>query len=174
MKPKKLLALVLAFLLAVQLIPGDLRFTADAAEAPQAAVRLGIDNIDDYLDIFADKKVGLITNASGINSSMESSIDVLFEKVELTALFAPEHGIRGTAQDGGSVGNEIDEKTGLPVYSLYGSTKKPTPEMLENVDVLVYDMQDARTRSAARWKATCCAKGMRASSGRLKSRTAMA
>ncbi len=146
MKPKKLLALVLAFLLAVQLIPGDLRFTADAAEAPQAAVRLGIDNIDDYLDIFADKKVGLITNASGINSSMESSIDVLFEKVELTALFAPEHGIRGTAQDGGSVGNEIDEKTGLPVYSLYGSTKKPTPEMLENVDVLVYDMQDVGAR----------------------------
>ncbi|MFQ8601063.1 MAG: hypothetical protein ACLSAP_11110 [Oscillospiraceae bacterium] len=81
MKPKKLLAVVLAFLLAVQLIPGNLRFTAVAEQAPEAAVRLGIDNIDDYLDIFAGKKVGLITNASGINSEMESSIDVLFERL---------------------------------------------------------------------------------------------
>ncbi len=111
-----------------------------------AIVKLGIDNIDNYLDVFKDKKVGLITNPSGMDSDFTSSIDVLYERTELTTLFAAEHGIRGNAQAGDNVGNEVDEITGLPVHSLYGSNKKPTAEMLENVDILAYDMQDVGAR----------------------------
>ena len=111
-----------------------------------AQVKLGIENLDKNLTIFEGKKVGLITNPSGVDSNFKSSIDVLYEKTNLTTLFAAEHGIRGNAQAGDNVGNEVDEVTGLPVHSLYGSTKKPTPEMLENVDILAYDMQDVGAR----------------------------
>ena len=111
-----------------------------------AQVKLGIDNLDKNLTIFQGKRVGLITNPSGMDSNFKSSIDVLYEKTNLTTLFAAEHGIRGNAQAGDNVGNEVDEVTGLPVHSLYGSTKKPTPEMLENVDILAYDMQDVGAR----------------------------
>ncbi|MDD2717485.1 MAG: DUF1343 domain-containing protein [Candidatus Wallbacteria bacterium] len=109
-------------------------------------VRLGIDNLEGNLDIFQGKRIGLVTNQSGINSNFESSIDVLFKKVNLTALFAPEHGIRGCVQAGDTIGVEKDRRTGLQVFSLYGDTKKPTPEMLRNVDVLAYDMQDVGAR----------------------------
>ncbi|MGG7213504.1 exo-beta-N-acetylmuramidase NamZ domain-containing protein [Clostridium nigeriense] len=110
------------------------------------SIKLGIDNIEENLDIFKDKRVGLITNPSGMDSNFKSSIDVLYEKTNLTTLFAAEHGIRGYAQAGDTVGSEIDNITGLPVYSLYGSTKKPTAEMLEDVDILAYDMQDVGAR----------------------------
>lgn len=109
-------------------------------------VKLGIDLIDNNLEIFKDKRVGLITNPTGVNSSYTSTIDVLYNKVNLTALFAPEHGIRGNSQAGGSIGNEVDAVTGITVYSLYGNTKKPTKEMLDNVDVLCIDIQDVGAR----------------------------
>ena len=111
-------------------------------------VKLGIDLIDKNLDIFKDKRVGLITNPTGVNSEYKSTIDVLFEneKVNLVALFAPEHGIRGNSQAGGSVGNEVDSVTGLTVYSLYGNTQKPTKEMMDKVDVLCIDIQDVGAR----------------------------
>ncbi|MBD4899297.1 DUF1343 domain-containing protein, partial [Xanthomonas citri pv. citri] len=82
------------------------------------------------------KRIGLITNPAGVNTSLKSSVDILYENpdIKLTALFGPEHGVRGDAQAGDEVGSYIDEKTGVPVYSLYGKTKKPTPEMLKNVD----------------------------------------
>ncbi len=111
-------------------------------------VDLGIDLVNENLDIFKNKRVGLITNPTGVNSQYKSSIDVLFDNpdINLTALFAPEHGIRGNAQAGGSIGNEIDAVTGLTVYSLYGSTKKPTKEMMDKVDVLCIDIQDVGAR----------------------------
>ncbi|MDE6117366.1 MAG: DUF1343 domain-containing protein, partial [Duncaniella sp.] len=95
------------------------------------------------------KRVGLITNPTGIDNSLKSTIDILHEApgVELTALFAPEHGVRGDYVAGASVANEVDAKTGVKVYSLHGKTKKPTAEMLKNVDVLVYDIQDIGCRS---------------------------
>lgn len=94
------------------------------------------------------KKVGLITNPTGIDSKLTSIVDLLHDDpdINLTALFGPEHGVRGDAQAGASVEYYIDEKTGLPVYSLYGKTKKPTPEMLKDVEVLVFDIQDVGTR----------------------------
>ena len=109
-------------------------------------IYLGIDLIDQNLSLFKDKRVGLITNPTGVNSEYQSTIDVLYSKVNLVSLFAPEHGIRGNAQAGGSVGNEIDSVTGLTVYSLYGNTKEPTAEMMAGVDVLCIDIQDVGAR----------------------------
>lgn len=94
-------------------------------------------------------RVGLITNPTGVDNSLKSTIDILAEapNVRLTALFAPEHGVRGDHVAGASVANDTDTKTGVPIYSLHGKTRKPTAEMLQNVDVLVYDIQDIGTRS---------------------------
>lgn len=111
-----------------------------------SAVKLGVDNLSQSMDVLSDKRVGLITNATGVDSNFKSTIDILHEKTKLTALFAPEHGIRGAVTAGGTVGNDVDEKTGITVHSLYGKTKRPTPEMLQNVDVLVYDIQDVGAR----------------------------
>ncbi|PLR69917.1 DUF1343 domain-containing protein [Bacillus sp. PAMC26568] len=104
--------------------------------------------LKDQKELLKGKKVGLITNPTGIDSGLNSIVDLLNDdpEIELTALYGPEHGVRGDAQAGSSVEFYIDEKTGLPVYSLYGKTKKPTPEMLANVDVLVFDIQDVGTR----------------------------
>ncbi|PGM57139.1 DUF1343 domain-containing protein [Bacillus sp. AFS053548] len=102
----------------------------------------------DQKELLIGKKVGLITNPTGIDSKLNSIVDLLYEdpNIELTALFGPEHGVRGDAQAGSYVESYIDDKTGLPVYSLNGQTKKPTPDMLKNVDVLLFDIQDVGTR----------------------------
>lgn len=99
--------------------------------------------------ILEGKRVGLITNPTGVDNQMKSIIDILFEapNVNLVALYAPEHGVRGDAHAGDLVDDEKDAKTGLPVYSLHGKTRKPDAEMLKNVDVLVYDIQDIGCRS---------------------------
>ena len=112
----------------------------------KVVVKLGIDLIDENLELFKDKRVGLITNATGVDSNFKSTIDILNEKVNLVALFAPEHGIRGAAQAGDSIGNEIDQVTGLTVYSLYGATSSPTKEMLDKVDIMCIDIQDVGAR----------------------------
>lgn len=109
-------------------------------------VKPGIDNLDTYSYLFAGKRVGLITNQTGVNASMESSIDVLRRKVNLVALFSPEHGIRGAAGAGDKVASGFDEASGLPVRSLYGSTRRPTPDMLADIDVLCFDIQDVGAR----------------------------
>lgn len=122
---------------------------ADAKSEPkQPKVELGVDRLMENPDILKGKRVGLITNPTGINAERTSIVDLFDQSddFELTALYGPEHGVRGDAQAGSTVSSYIDEVTGLPVYSLYGTTKKPTPEMLENVDVLVFDIQDVGTR----------------------------
>jgi len=95
------------------------------------------------------KRIGLITNPTGIDSHFQSTIDILFQapKVQLVALFGPEHGVRGDVYAGDKVDNRSDSRTGLPVYSLYGATRKPTQEMLKGIDALVYDIQDNGCRS---------------------------
>ena len=109
-------------------------------------MKIGIDCIDSYLDLFKDKRVGLITNPTGIDSNFRSTIDVLKEKVNLVALFSPEHGVRGNLQAGDRLDTYVDEETGCTVYSLYGDTKKPTKEMLDGIDVLCIDIQDGGSR----------------------------
>ena len=95
------------------------------------------------------RRVGLVTNPSGVDRHLQSTIDILFEapEVNLVALYGPEHGVRGDVYAGGKVEVSKDETTGLPVFSLYGATRKPTPEMLEGIDVMVYDIQDVGVRS---------------------------
>lgn len=95
------------------------------------------------------KRVGLVTNPSGVDRHLNSTIDILFNApgVNLVALYGPEHGVRGDVYAGGKVTDTRDAVTGLPVYSLYGATRKPTPEMLEGIDIMVYDIQDVGVRS---------------------------
>ncbi|MCD8207938.1 MAG: DUF1343 domain-containing protein [Bacteroidales bacterium] len=95
------------------------------------------------------KRVGLVTNPSGVDRELRSTIDILHNAgtFELVALFGPEHGVRGDIYAGDKVSDSIDPKTGLPVRSLYGSTRKPTPEMLAGIDIMVYDIQDVGARS---------------------------
>lgn len=127
----------------------ELNHTMQATEH-NPAVEPGIQVLrDDGFALLKGKRVGLITNPTGINNDLKATIDILAEApdVNLTALFAPEHGVRGDYTAGASVANETDPKTGVPVYSLHGKTRKPTPEMLKDVDVLVYDIQDIGCRS---------------------------
>lgn len=119
-----------------------------ANHARQSAVLNGIDVLArDGFAPLKGKRVGLITNHTGRDREGRSTIDLLFAApdVKLVALFSPEHGIRG-ALDQAKITNATDEKTGLPVYSLYGETRQPTPDMLKNIDVLVYDLQDIGAR----------------------------
>lgn len=111
--------------------------------------KLGVDVLlEENLDKLENKNVGLITNPTGVDQDLNSIIDVLYDNddVNLVTLFGPEHGVRGEAQAGEGVDHYEDEITGLPVYSLYGDTRKPTPEMLEDVDLLLFDIQDVGTR----------------------------
>jgi len=118
--------------------------------AAEPKVKPGIEVLKDRnFDVLRGKRVGLITNPTGVDTRMRSTVDILFNApgVKLVALFGPEHGIRGDIFAGEAVSNTVDSVTGLPVYSLYGKTSKPTPEMLQNLDALVYDLQDNGCRS---------------------------
>lgn len=116
-------------------------------EATLPAVRLGIENLDGTLAVFKGKRVGLITNATGVDRNYRRSVDILKEKVNLVALFAPEHGLRGNVVAGAPVPHEMDAATGLPIYSLHGDNRKPTAAMLKGIDVLAFDIQDIGARS---------------------------
>lgn len=122
-------------------------FTTTAAEP---RVKLGNEVLaEQQFKPLVGKRVGLITNPSGVNSRLESTIDVLRKApgVKLVALFGPEHGIYGDVPAGDKIASRTDDRTGLPVHSLYDKTRKPTPEMLKGLDVLVYDLQDTGARS---------------------------
>jgi uncharacterized protein YbbC (DUF1343 family) len=113
-------------------------------------IKLGVDLLEEkQFAGLEGKRIGLITNATGIDSRGVSTVDVLLHApgVKLVALFGPEHGVYGEDWAGVYVPSSIDRHTGLPVYSLYGPTKKPTPEMLKGIDVLIYDIQDIGCRS---------------------------
>jgi uncharacterized protein YbbC (DUF1343 family) len=104
--------------------------------------------IRDSVELIRGKRVGLITNHTAVDASGKSSIDLLNSApgVKLVALFAPEHGIRGVAEGGARISSSVDEKTGIPIYSLYGDTRVPTAKMLSDIDVLIYDIQDVGAR----------------------------
>jgi uncharacterized protein YbbC (DUF1343 family) len=118
--------------------------------AQNPKVKPGIEVLrDNNFDLLKGKKVGLITNPTGVDTKLKSTVDILHESknVDLEALFGPEHGVRGAYAAGEYVEYYVDEKTDVPVYSLYGKTRKPSDEMLEGLDVLVYDIQDNGCRS---------------------------
>ncbi|KRE86544.1 hypothetical protein ASG89_11095 [Paenibacillus sp. Soil766] len=107
----------------------------------------GIDCIDKYAHLFTGKRVGLITAPTGLNKDFVSTIQIFHEKFNLVALFSPEHGVRGDLAAGALVDTYVDPQTGVPVYSLYRKdSKRLTQEMLDAVDIIVYDIQDVGTR----------------------------
>ena len=116
--------------------------------AVQEAVRPGIEVLlGDSAHLVRDRRVGLVTNQSGIDASGVSDVVRLRAAgVRLVALFSPEHGFRGAADPGAAVASSVDSATGLPIYSLYGRTSAPTDEMLAGIDVLLVDLQDAGAR----------------------------
>ena len=121
-----------------------------AVQAQKITIKTGIEVLKDQnFKCLEGKRVGLITNPTGVDNNLKSTIDILHEapNVNLVALFGPEHGVRGDVHAGDHVTDIKDASTGLPVYSLYGKTRKATPEMLKDIDVLVYDIQDIGCRS---------------------------
>lgn len=118
------------------------------AKAPK--VLTGIDMLErQNFKPLQGKRIGLITNPTGVNRYLKSTIDILHDapNVQLVALYGPEHGVRGDIYAGAKVQDQKDEKTGLPIFSLYGKTRKATKEMLRGIDALVYDIQDIDSRS---------------------------
>lgn len=120
------------------------------AQAKSPVVKTGIEVLRDRgFEGLVGRKVGLVTNPSGVDSNLNSTVDILYNApgVELVALYGPEHGVRGDVYAGDKVNDSVDAATGLPVFSIYGATRKPTQEMLEGVEVMVYDIQDVGVRS---------------------------
>ncbi len=140
-------ALVLClFMLAI--FSGPAQEPIQASEVP--VIKLGNEVLfSRYSHLINDKRVGLITNQSGVNSQGISTIDLLWENksVTLAALYGPEHGIDGKAKAGEYVESYLHPQLGIPVYSLYGATRMPTEEMFKNVDLLLYDIQDIGART---------------------------
>lgn len=158
MQPRRFAALVSILALAAGACgpsggdAGSASGRGEAASAPATtapSVHPGIDVLlSDSLDLVRGRRVGLITNHTGRTTDGRHDIDVLAESpdVELVALYAPEHGIRGEEQAGAVIEGGVDAGTGVPVHSLYGDTIQPTPGMLEGVDVVLFDIQDVGAR----------------------------
>ncbi len=144
---RKIIAAFLAVFLAVFLPAAQ---TGPAVQAQTPAIKLGDDLLmSKYHHLIQGKRVGLVTNQSGVNSRGQSMIDVLANDrtIRLTALYGPEHGIDGQAEAGAYVASYTHPALGIPVYSLYGPNRMPTAEMLDNIDVLLFDIQDIGARS---------------------------
>jgi len=116
-------------------------------EIKVSSIKTGADNYEKYLPLLKDKKVGIVTNQTGILSDKTHVVDFLLEKkIALQTIFAPEHGFRGTADAGEHVVDGKDPKTGLPIISLYGDNKKPKAAQLAGIDVMIFDLQDVGAR----------------------------
>lgn len=110
-------------------------------------IKTGADNYEKYLPLLKDKKVGIVSNQTGILSNNTHLVDFLLEKkIAVQTIFAPEHGFRGTADAGEHIVDGKDPKTGLPIISLYGDNKKPKPAQLKEIDVMLFDIQDVGAR----------------------------
>ena len=119
-----------------------LLFFNNESIAQSHQILTGIDVLErENFTPLAGKKIGLITNHTGINRNWRTTIDILYnaKNVNLVALFSPEHGIRGTADE--LVPSSIDSATGLTIHSLYGEIRRPTTQMLQGIDILVFDIQ---------------------------------
>ncbi|WP_304201438.1 DUF1343 domain-containing protein [Flavobacterium alvei] len=110
-------------------------------------IKTGADNFEKYLPLLKDKKVGIVTNQTGILTNKMHLVDFLIEKqIAIQTIFAPEHGFRGTADAGEHVIDAKDTKTGLPIVSLYGENRKPKPEQLKGIEIMIFDLQDVGAR----------------------------
>lgn len=107
---------------------------------------VGASRLELYLPEIKDKNVGIVANQTSIFNNTHLIDTLLTYNIDIRKIFTPEHGFRGKADEGASVGNSIDEKTNIPIISLYGNNKKPTSSQLEDIDVLLFDLQDVGTR----------------------------
>jgi len=124
-------------------------FATAGAFAQKPLVQTGLDVVvSNNFSEFAGKHIGIITNQTGVDQNARHIADLFFAapRVKLQALFAPEHGIRGEVEAGAKISTIVDKKTGVKIYSLYGKTRKPTPAMLKDIDVLIFDIQDVGAR----------------------------
>lgn len=111
------------------------------------ALKTGAENYNAYLPLLENKKIGIVTNPTGIVENKKHLVDFLLDnKVDLQKIYAPEHGFRGTADAGEVIKDGKDIKTNLPIISLYGNNKKPKPEQLADIDILIFDIQDVGAR----------------------------
>ena len=127
------------------LAPFGCKSNSKDSEYP-AKLKIGAEDTQAYLPLLKGKKVGLVVNQTSTIGETHLLDSLISLGVEVKAIFAPEHGFRGEADAGEHINNDIDSKTGLPIYSLYGKTKKPTESMLKGIDVLVFDIQDVGVR----------------------------
>lgn len=123
-------------------------FACPPQERQMPKVQTGLDRVGEFHQLFKDKRVGIVTNHTAYNSNHQHIIDVFLgmEDVSVTALFGPEHGIRGSEEGGVEIKSEAGPAADIPIYSLYGETRKPTTDMLKDVDILVFDIQDIGAR----------------------------
>ena len=125
--------------------------THDKADAAESRLQVGAAQFNEYLPLLEGKRVSLVVNQSATVKSTQSTpihlVDALLNRdINVVSIMSPEHGFRGKAGAGEKIDNDVDIKTGLPIYSLYGKTKKPTADMLANTDILVFDIQDVGVR----------------------------
>ena len=113
-----------------------------------AVVQTGLDNINAHKSLFENQRIGIVANHTACDAQGKFIVDIFREipGVTVTALFGPEHGFEGAHRAGEKVESSLDSKNNIPIYSLYGKNRKPTPEMLQNIDILVFDIQDIGTR----------------------------
>ncbi len=137
---------IFALTIIALLLPAAAPPAVVALEKP--AFKLGNEVLfERYLHLIEGKRVGLVTNPTGVNSKGEKTIDLLYERANLVALYGPEHGVDGKAAAGAYVESYIDPILNIPVYSLYGATRRPTATMLQGIDVILFDIQDIGARS---------------------------
>nr|WP_315220417.1 DUF1343 domain-containing protein [uncultured Flavobacterium sp.] len=142
---KKITPLFLLF--PILLFSNLLRPSENNSISPNTEIKTGADHFEKYLPLLKDKKVGIVTNQTGLLSTKIHLVDFLLEQnIAIQTIFAPEHGFRGTADAGEQVVDGKDTKTGLTIISLYGDNKKPKPEQLKNIDIIVFDIQDVGAR----------------------------
>lgn len=122
--------------------------TCTSQKPHESNVLTGLDRVHEYRQLFNGKRVGIVTNHTAYNSHHQYITDVFrgMENVTISALFGPEHGIRGSAEAGVKVKSGSDPLSNIPIFSLYGKTRQPTPEMLKDVDILIFDIQDIGAR----------------------------
>lgn len=113
---------------------------------PDGKILSGADNFEGFAELLGNKRIGIVTNQSGLRSDSLHIVDYLASRSKLVKIFAPEHGFRGTADAGETIVDGKDVRTGLPIVSIYGDNKKPKPAQLHDVDLMLFDLQDVGVR----------------------------